>query len=70
MTERELGRMIKQQLVDLNETIRHLALLGVACELKLTNTMYGDSQVQHAYSSIEVDAFHKVSDGRKPIEDQ
>ena len=29
MTERELGQMIKQQLVDLNETIRHLALLGL-----------------------------------------
>ena len=69
MTERELGRIIKQQLVDLNETIRHLALLGVACELKLTNTMYGDDQVQHAYSSIEVDSFRKVSVGRKPIED-
>jgi hypothetical protein len=69
MTERELGRMIKQQLVDLNETIRHLSLLGVACELKLTNTMYGDNQVQHVYSSIEVAAFRKVSDGRKPIED-
>ena len=69
MTERDLGRIIKQQLVDLNETIRHLALLGVACELKLTNTMYGDDQVQHVYSSIEVGAFRKVSDGRKPIED-
>ena len=69
MTERELGQMIKHQLVDLNETIRHLALLGVACELTLTNTMYGDSQVQHVYSSIEVDSFRKVSVGRKPIED-
>ena len=69
MTERELGQIIKQQLVDLNETIRNLALLGVACELTLTNTMYGDDQVQHVYSSIEVAAFRKVSDGRKPIED-
>jgi hypothetical protein len=65
MNERELGRMIKQQLVDLNETIRHLALLGVVCELKIANTMYGDDQVQHAYSSVEVEAFYKVSDGRK-----
>jgi len=69
MTERELGQMIKQQLVDLNETIRHLALLGVTCELKLTNTRYGDDHVQHVYSSIEVDSFRKVSVGRKPIED-
>jgi hypothetical protein len=65
MTERALGQMIKQQLVDLNETIRHLALLGVVCELKITNTLQGAEHIQHAYSSVEVEAFYKVSDGRK-----
>ncbi len=64
-SELDLGLMIKQQLVDLNETIRHLALLGVTCELKLTNTMQGDDHIQHAYSSLEVEAFRKVSAGRK-----
>ena len=66
MTELDLGRMIKQQLVDLNETIRHLALLGVACELQLTNSPQGDGII-HSYSSVEVEAFHKVSNGRKAI---
>ena len=65
MTERVLGRMIKLQLEDLNETIRHLSLLGVTCELQLTNTMYGESGVQHPYSSIAIESFHKVSNGRK-----
>lgn len=64
-SELDLGLMIKQQLVDLNETIRHLALLGVTCELKLTNTMQGDDHIQHAYSSLEVESFRKVSAGRK-----
>jgi hypothetical protein len=64
-SELDLGLLIKQQLVDLNESIRHLALRGVTCELKLTNTLKGDDHVQHAYSSIEVEAFRKVSAGRK-----
>jgi hypothetical protein len=66
VTELELGRMIKQQLVDLNETIRHLALLGVTCELQLTNTPQGDGVI-HSFSSVAVEAFHKVSNGRKAI---
>ena len=67
MTELDLGLMIKQQLVDLNETIRHLALLGVACELRITNSPQGDGHIVHSYSSVEVEAFHKVSNGRKEM---